>query len=120
METISINTSLAGVAIIFIFFGGAIAGHQFGLIREKRREFNLVARALRDELAHAFNPTLLQYPNLSSEQKKLIFSMMSPFHRQVFGKAYTIYSESINTAAASDVHLIEKHFRKVLEHLRDK
>ena len=129
MEPIIINAYLAGVAIIFLFFSGVIAGHQFGLIREKRREFNLVAAAIRDELTSSFDSALSQFPTISPEQQKLIFSIMSPFHREAFHKAYTAYINGIDTTGVthpdgltntSDIHLIEKHFRKVIEHLRDK
>lgn len=129
MKLITIDIYFALIAIAFVFLGGVIVGHQFGLIREKRREFNLVAAAIRGELTSSFDSALSQFPTISPEQQKLIFSIMSPFHREVFHKAYIAYLNGIDatgvtlpdgTTNTSDVHLIEKHFRKVIEHLRDK
>ncbi|RYG07679.1 MAG: hypothetical protein EOO07_26965, partial [Chitinophagaceae bacterium] len=96
METITMNPSLAFIAIILIFFGGVVVGHQYGLRREKQREFNAIAGAIRTELIDLYNPKLSKFPSISPEQMDVIFSVMSPFHRQVFHKTYTAYLDAMH------------------------
>lgn len=129
METFTMNPVLALIAVVLVFFGGVVVGHQYGLIGEKRREFNTIAKTIRDELTIHFDAALSQFPILSTEQEKLIFSVMSPIHRHVFHKTYTAYIDAVNSVRAAqsgnasggvDSHLIEKHFRKLIAHLKEK
>lgn len=126
---LTMNATLAFIAIVLVFFGGVVVGHQYGLIHEKRREFNAIAKSIRDELTIHFDAALSQFPTLSPELEQLIFSVMSPIHRHAFHKNYSAYLDTVNsvraaqldnTSSITDSHLIEKHFRKVVAHLKDK
>ena len=129
MEPLAINAFIAGIAIFLVFLGGVVVGHRYGLLDEKRREFNAIVGAIRDDLTSRFDPALSQFPSLPRDKEKLVLNMMSPFHRHVFHKIYKAYLDAINAPGlrrpdgsvhSVDASLIEKHFRKVIEHLRDK
>src|SRR6478609_6662043 len=113
MEPLAINAFVAGIAIFLIFLGGVVVGHRYGLLDEKRREFNVFVGAIRDDLTSRYDPALSQFPTLSPEKEKLVFSMMSPFHRHVFTKNYTAYLDAINAPGVrrpdGSVHTVDAH-----------